>query len=161
MELTLVVLSFSVLVSLVFIGFLYFKNVDLQKKMTGLKKAQEDLVSIDPGDRALLPEYGLTTIDTNENFHVTYEIEITEVSMDKVKVNAVDYTSNDKFDIRFTSNDEYLELMGIVSNDIVCLDYWVVNKYKSLNHEYNAIDNCCNFDDIYNKCIQKVLTNGN
>ena len=104
MELTLVVLSFSVLVSLVFIGFLYFKNVDLQKKMTDLKlevkktkKAQEDLVSIDPGDRALLPEYGLTTIDTNENFHVTYEIEITEVSMDKVKVNAVDYTSNDKF----------------------------------------------------------------
>ena len=104
MELTLVVLSFSVLVSLVFIGFLYFKNVDLQKKMTDLKlevkktkKAQEDLVSIDPGDRALLPEYGLKTIDTNESFHVTYEIEITEVSIDKVKVNAVDYTSNDKF----------------------------------------------------------------
>ena len=49
MELTL---SFSVLVSLVFIGFLYFKNVDLQKKMTDLKlevkktkKAQEDLVN--------------------------------------------------------------------------------------------------------------------
>ena len=104
MELTLVVLSFSVLVSLVFIGFLYFKNVYLQKKMTDLKlevkktkKAQEDLVSIDPGDRALLPEYGLKTIDTNESFHVTYEIEITEVSIDKVKVNAVDYTSNDKF----------------------------------------------------------------
>ena len=104
MELTLVVLSFSVLVSLVFIGFLYFKNVDLQKKMTDLKlevkktkKAQEDLVSIDPGDRALLPEYGLKTLDTNESFHVTYEIEITEVSIDKVKVNAIDYTSNDKF----------------------------------------------------------------
>ena len=104
MELTLVVLSFSVLVSLVFIGFLYFKNVDLQKKMTGLKlevkktkKAQEDLVSIDPGDRALLPEYGLKKLDTNESFHVTYEIEITEVSIDKVKVNAIDYTSNDKF----------------------------------------------------------------
>ena len=61
------------------------------------KKYQEDLVSIDPGDRALLPEYGLKTLDTNENFHVTYEIEITEVSIDKVKVNAVDYTSNDKF----------------------------------------------------------------
>ena len=104
MELTLVVLSFSVLVSLVFIGFLYFKNVDLQKKMTGLnlevkktKKAQEDLVSIDTGDRALLPEYGLTTIDTNDNFHVIYEIEITEVSTDKVKVKAIDFTSNDKF----------------------------------------------------------------
>jgi len=104
MELTLVVLSFSVLVSLIFIGFLYFKNIDLQKKMTSLrlevkktKKSQEDLVSIDPGDRAILPEYGLKQIDTNESFHVTYEIEITEVSIDKVKVNAVDYTSNDKF----------------------------------------------------------------
>jgi hypothetical protein len=104
MELTLVVLSFSVLVSLVFIGVLYFKNIDLQKEMTSLrlevkktKKSQEDLVSIDPGDRAILPEYGLKQIDTNESFHVTYEIEITEVSIDKVKVNAVDYTSNDKF----------------------------------------------------------------
>ncbi len=104
MELTLVVLSFSVLVSLFFIGFLYFKNIDLQKEMTSLrlevkktKKSQEDLVSIDPGDRAILPEYGLKQIDTNESFHVTYEIEITEVSIDKVKVNAVDYTSNDKF----------------------------------------------------------------
>ena len=104
MELTLIVLSFSVLISLIFIGFLYSKNLGLQKEMANMKlevektkKYQEDLVSIDPGDRALLPEYGLKTIDTNENFHVTYEIEITEVSMDKVKVNAVDYTSNDKF----------------------------------------------------------------
>jgi hypothetical protein len=104
MELTLVVLSFSVLVSLIFIGVLYFKNIDLQKEMTSLKlevkktkKSQEDLVSIDTGDRAILPEYGLKQIDTNESFHVTYEIEITEVSIDKVKVNAVDYTSNDKF----------------------------------------------------------------
>ena len=104
MELTLVVLSFSVLVSLIFIGVLYFKNIDLQKEMTSLrsevkktKKSQEDLVSIDPGDRAILPEYGLKQIDTNESFNVTYEIEITEVSIDKVKVNAVDYTSNDKF----------------------------------------------------------------
>jgi hypothetical protein len=104
MEITLIVLSFSVLISLIFIGVLYFKNIDLQKEMTSLrlevkktKKSQEDLVSIDPGDRAILPEYGLKQIDTNESFHVTYEIEITEVSIDKVKVNAVDYTSNDKF----------------------------------------------------------------
>jgi hypothetical protein len=104
MEITLIVLSFSVLISLIFIGVLYFKNIDLQKEMASLrlevkktKKSQEDLVSIDPGDRAILPEYGLKQIDTNESFHVTYEIEITEVSIDKVKVNAVDYTSNDKF----------------------------------------------------------------
>lgn len=104
MELAVLVLSFSVLTSLIFIGKLYLTNIDLQKKMVNLKlevekakKSQEELVSIDPGDRAILPEYGLKQIDTNESFHVTYEIEITEVSIDKVKVNAIDYTSNDKF----------------------------------------------------------------
>ena len=104
MELAVVVLSFSVLVSLIFIGKLYSSNIGLQKEMTNMKsevertnKAQEDLVSIDPGDRAILPDYGLQQVDTKENFHVTYEIEILEVSMDKVKVKAIDYTSNDKF----------------------------------------------------------------
>lgn len=104
MELALIVLSLSVLISLIFIGKLYSKNVSLQKEITNVKlevektkKAQEDLVSIDTGDRAILPEYGLKTVDTNENFHVTYEVEITEVSMDKVKVKAIDFTSNDKF----------------------------------------------------------------
>ena len=104
MELALIVLSFTVLISLIFIGKLYSKNVILQKEMVNMKltvdkvnQAQEELVSIDPGDRAILPEYGLKTVDTNENFHVTYEVEITEVSMDKVKVKAIDYTSTDKF----------------------------------------------------------------
>jgi hypothetical protein len=104
MELAVVVLSFSVLISLVFIGKLYFNNIKLQVEMANMKltvdkvnQAQEELVSIDPGDRAILPEYGLKTVDTNENFHVTYEVEITEVSMDKVKVKAIDFTSNDKF----------------------------------------------------------------
>ena len=61
------------------------------------KKSQEDLVSIDPGDRAILPDYGLKQVDTNESFEVTYEVEIVEVSMDKVKVKAVGFTSNDRF----------------------------------------------------------------
>lgn len=104
MELALIVLSFSVGISLVFIGFLYSKNVGLQKEMANMKltvdkvnQAQEELVSIDPGDRAILPDYGLQQVDTGENFHVTYEVEITEVSVDKVKVRAIDYTSTDKF----------------------------------------------------------------
>ena len=104
MELALIVLSFSVLICLIFIGVLYFNNIKLQVEMANMKltvdkvnQAQEDLVSIDPGDKAILPEYGLKTVDTNENFHVTYEVEITEVSMDKVKVKAIDFTSNDKF----------------------------------------------------------------
>ena len=104
MELALIVLSFSVLISLIFIGKLYSKNVSLQKEMANMKltvdkvnQAQEELVSIDPGDRAILPDYGLQQVDTKENFHVTYEVEVLEVSMDKVKVKAIDYTSTDKF----------------------------------------------------------------
>ena len=64
MELAVIVLSFTVLVSLVFIGLLYSKNVGLQKEMANMKltvdkvnQAQEELVSIDPGDRAILPDY--------------------------------------------------------------------------------------------------------
>jgi len=104
MELALIILSFSIGISLVFIGFLYHKNVELQKEMANMKltvdkvnQAQEELVSIDPGDRAILPDYGLQQVDTKEDFHVTYEVEVLEVSMDKVKVKAIDYTSTDRF----------------------------------------------------------------
>jgi len=104
MELALVVLSFAVLISLIFIGKLYSKNVSLQVEMANMKltvdkvnQAQEELVSIDPGDKAILPDYGLSHTETKEDFHVTYEVEILEVSVDKVKVKAIDYTSTDKF----------------------------------------------------------------
>lgn len=104
MELAVVVLSFSVLISLIFIGKLYLKNINLQKEIVNMKltvdkvsQAQEELVSIDPGDRAILPDYGLQQVDTKEDFHVTYEVEVLEVSMDKVKVKAIDYTSTDRF----------------------------------------------------------------
>jgi hypothetical protein len=102
MELALTVLSLSVLISLIFIGKLYLSNIGLQKEMANMKstvdkvnKAQEDLISIDIGDRAVLPEFPLQWIDTNKSFKVTYEIEILEVSMDMVKVKAIDYTSDD------------------------------------------------------------------
>lgn len=104
MELAVVVLSFSVLISLIFIGKLYLKNINLQKEIVNMKltvdkvsQAQEELVSIDPGDRAILPDYGLQQVDTKEDFHVTYEVEVLEVSIDKVKVKAIDYTSTDRF----------------------------------------------------------------
>jgi len=104
MELALIVLSFTVLICLIFIGKLYSKNVSLQIEIANMKltvdkvnQAQEELISIDTGDRAIIPDYGLQHTDTKESFSVTYEVEITEVSMDKVKVKAIDYTSTDKF----------------------------------------------------------------
>ena len=77
MELTLIVLSFTVLISLIFIGKLYSKNVNLQKEMANMKltvdkvnQAQEELISIDAGDKAILPNYGLQHTETKEDFYV-------------------------------------------------------------------------------------------
>lgn len=104
MEIAVVVLSFSVLVSLCLIAFLYSRNLALQKVASNMKsevektkKDQEELVSIDVGDKAIIPNYGLTHTDTKEDFHVTYEVEVVEVSTKKLKVRAVSFTSNDKF----------------------------------------------------------------
>ena len=57
--------------------------------------------------------------------------------------------------IKIYSQSEYLKKMGILSYDIVDLDMWVINQDKIKNHSYNAVDKCHNFDEIYNKCIQK------
>lgn len=69
---------------------------DLKNQLSKTKKDKEEITSIDPGDKAIIPNYGLKYTSTNESFEVTYEVEIVEVSMDKVKVRAVNFTSNDK-----------------------------------------------------------------
>lgn len=68
----------------------------LKSELSKIKKDKEEITSIDPGDKAIIPNYGLRFTSTNESFEVTYEVEIVEVSMDKVKVKAVNFTSNDK-----------------------------------------------------------------
>jgi len=100
--LVVVVLILSILLSVtfVFIGKSYKRIEDLNKEVSKLKsdvKKVEEVIQIEPGDRAILPDYGLKHADTNESFEVTYEVEIVEVSVGKVKVKAIDYTSNDKF----------------------------------------------------------------
>lgn len=61
-----------------------------------LEKAKEES-PIEPGDSAILPEYGLTSKDTNQSFTVDYEVDIVEVSEDRVKVRATGYTSHDSY----------------------------------------------------------------
>jgi hypothetical protein len=92
------------LVNLTFTHRLYSKVEKLQKENDNLKliadktlKDAEELVSIEPGDKAILPDYGLQHADTKESFSITYEVEVVEVSLDKVKVKAINFTSEDKF----------------------------------------------------------------
>ena len=92
------------LVNSTFTHRLYSKVEKLQKENDNLRliadktlKDAEELVSIEPGDKAILPDYGLQHTDTKESFHITYEVEVVEVSLDKVKVKAISFTSEDKF----------------------------------------------------------------
>lgn len=108
-NLIILFLSIGLLLSLVYIGILFSKNTKLQTIINQMKdkvdskvkelekqiKAQEELVSIEPGDKAILPNYGLC-YDNKDDFMVTYEVEVLEVAIDKVKVKAIGFTSTDK-----------------------------------------------------------------
>ncbi len=98
-------LSLCLLLSLIMTCIFYFRNrllkqkiIKIKEKNSEMEKFNDDLMLIEPGDKAILPDYQLkaTTKTTNESFSVTYELEIVEISENKVKVIALDFTSSDK-----------------------------------------------------------------
>ncbi len=101
----MLLLAIITLVSIVFTIILFNKVIELNKEVNkarqDLNKTKEDaqeLVEIEAGDNAIVPNYGLTTKGDNPvSFEVTYEVEITEVSVDSVKVKAIDYRSHDSY----------------------------------------------------------------
>jgi hypothetical protein len=66
------------------------KNSKLQTKIIGFQ-------NYIPGRKGILHNFGLTRSSTKTDFKVTYEVEILEVSENKVKVSAYDFTSTDSF----------------------------------------------------------------
>jgi len=69
------------------------------QEVSRTKKDKQELISIDPGDKAIVSNYGLVYgkgTSGEVTFSVTFEVEIVEVSMDKVKVKATDFVANDK-----------------------------------------------------------------
>jgi len=101
----LLVLAILTLISLTFTIFLFNKVLNLNKELDlakkNLAKTLEDakeLIEIEVGDNAIVSNYGLTTKGDNPIcFQVTYEVEILEVSIDSVKVKAIDYKSQDSY----------------------------------------------------------------
>ena len=106
------ILQITLLVSLGCLFFLiillhifYSKNESLKKELNEIKKKNyemekfnDDLMLIEPGDKVIYPDYGLCynkNTDKEESFKVTYELEVSEVSQNKVKVKALDFTSTD------------------------------------------------------------------
>ena len=100
LEVVVLVLSILLFVTFAIIGH-FWRTVDsLNSKINELKsevKKVEEVTNIEVGDKALIPDFGLTNKQDNENFTVDYEVEILEVSTDQVKVKALSYTSLDNF----------------------------------------------------------------
>lgn len=94
--LTIIFLSLSIFLLFRFIKFekiskeLKEENNSLKEKIVGFKKYI-------PGQKGIIPNHGLTQTSTKKDFEVTYEVEILEVSENKLKVSAYDYTSTDSF----------------------------------------------------------------
>ncbi len=76
--------------------------MSLTKAVGKEKKNKEELVSINRGDKAIYPQNLIYhSGKSNESkFKVTYEVEVIEVSVDNVKVNAIDFCGEDS-----TGND--------------------------------------------------------
>ena len=108
MVVSIIFLSITLFLSIIFLGILFNQNVDLKIKLNitlnQVEKEKENmrsLVKIETGDTCIIPDYGLTHTgrvggeDVITSFKVTYEVEVVEVSKDKLKVRATGFTSMD------------------------------------------------------------------
>ena len=101
----MLVLAVITLLSIVFAIILFTKVLDLNERLNKankdllkIKENTKELVEIEEGDNAIVSNYGLSTKgDKPVSFTVTYEVEILEVSVDSVKVKAIDYKSHDSY----------------------------------------------------------------
>ena len=106
MEIAIIFLSITLLLTIIFIGVLFNKYSDINKKLNDTinssnkeKEKLNKLVELEPGDNAIIPNYQLektNSDNTKVNFEVTYEVEVLEITKDKVKVSAKNFTSVDK-----------------------------------------------------------------
>jgi hypothetical protein len=106
MIITQIILAVCLLLSVILLHKFYSENSKLKKELsnqkgknTEMEKFNKELMLIEPGDKVIFPDYGLIIekgTPKEVNFEVTYELEVLEVSTDKVKVKALDFTSTHK-----------------------------------------------------------------
>ena len=139
LEATVLVLSILLLITFVVIGHFWKKVDSLNSEIDKLKsevKKVEEVTLIEPGDKALLPDYGLTCKTDNESFIVDYEVEVLEVSTDQVKVKALGFTSHDSFAIdpqNTQSIINFLQSTWIPKSDIQLIVDDQMRREKKLN----------------------------
>jgi hypothetical protein len=118
LQTTVFILSLCLLGSLIGIIKLYSKCEEIRAEKDKISKEKDkiskekekadafkkDLIAIEPGNKVIYPDYGLSWTDTDkdgnkmkpESFKVTYELEVLEVTEYRIKVKAVDFTSMDQ-----------------------------------------------------------------
>lgn len=139
LEATVLVLSILLLITFVVIGHFWKKVDSLNSEIDKLKsevKKVEEVTLIEPGDKALLPDYGLTCKTDNESFIVDYEVEVLEVSTDQVKVKALGFTSHDSFAIDPQNKQSiinFLQSTWIPKSDIQLIVDDQMRREKKLN----------------------------
>ena len=101
-----IILLACLLIMITLCNKVYGKNNQLIDELAELKskaaKAEnfnQDLMMIEKGDKVIYHNYGLVYNqgkDDEHNFKVTYELEVIEVTTDRVRCKAIDFTSLDK-----------------------------------------------------------------
>lgn len=71
------------------------KHSERLRKIKELENKINNMESFVPGCRVLIPNYGLSQTSTKTDFKVDYVAEVLEVSTEKIKINILDFTSND------------------------------------------------------------------
>ncbi len=72
-------------------------------------------------------------------------------------VNACGYNVKNEVgvEIKYLTNNDYLLYLGL-EIDTVQLAIQIEKHEKIVNHTYDAVSECCNWDDIYDKCISEL-----
>ena len=65
----------------------------------------------------------------------------------------------DEVEIRYLTNDAYLLHLGLEINTVQ-LAIQIENHEKIINHTYDAVSECCNWDEVYDKCITELNYDG-
>jgi hypothetical protein len=106
MIVAIISLSITLLISLILNYKLFSNNLklindknELTEAKTKAELVKNNLITIEPGDKVIYPDYKLVYGQGSKNeylFNGTYELEIIEVSEKKLKVKAISFTTEDR-----------------------------------------------------------------
>lgn len=61
----------------------------------------------------------------------------------------------DNISIKYLTGNDYLLYLGL-EIDTVQLATQIQTREKVINHTYDAVSECCNWNEIYNKCVRTI-----